>query len=299
MTLTLHLPRPAGNRPAGTRAFRPGPLSLWDPAHLGVDPYGDPVTVTLAYRNLVIGGLPDAGKSNGLALILGHAALSLDVRRVWLFDGKETELVFWEPLAARSVGRDPDDALNALAELQALLDSRLTELKAAGLRKITRESGHGFDLVVIDELALYTATYGEPAQQKRFAAGVRDLIARGRAAGMVLVIATQRPSSDIVPTSLRDLIAYRWALACANDASSDVVLGDGQANDGYSAASIDTDTPGVGWLRAENGRVPRLFKANYLSDEDIRYLVSVGLSLRGRPGLLALHGPAGDGGEPG
>src|SRR5215207_9178150 len=257
MPATLHLPRPRRPRlPArllggipgmGKDTWRPTdpaesaelrPLSLWEPIYLGCDLYGDPVWITLAYRNLLLGGLPDAGKSNGVAQVLGHAALCPDVA-LWLFDGKETELAFWEPLADRVIGHDLDDAVDAVTQLQAVLDSRLAAVKAAGLEKINPESGHGFVLVVVDELALYTSVYGEPAQQKKFSAGLRDLVARGRAAGLIVVAATQRPSSDIVPTSLRDLFAYRWALACANDASSDIILGDGYANAGYSAATID------------------------------------------------------------
>jgi S-DNA-T family DNA segregation ATPase FtsK/SpoIIIE len=262
---------------------------MWRPVHLGTDNYTRPVTVTLAERKLLLGGLPGAGKSNGIALVLGHAALCPDVD-LWLFDGKETELGFWSPLAGRVVGRHPDDALDALTALQSLLDARLDSLKALGLRKVTPDSGHGFVLVVVDELALYTSTYGEPAQQKRFGAGLRDLVARGRAAGLIVVAATQRPSSDIIPTSLRDLFAYRGARACANDASSDIVLGDGQANSGHTAAAIDPEDHGVGYLLAENGRTPRLFKSAYLTDDDIRYLVSVGLTLRGLPALRGLDG---------
>jgi DNA segregation ATPase FtsK/SpoIIIE, S-DNA-T family len=283
--LRLHLPR----RPRPAPAPPPDEPSLWEPVHLGTDMFGNPVRVTLASRALLLGGLPDAGKSNGVAQVVGHAALCPDVA-LWLFDGKETELCFWEPLADRVIGHDPDAAVDAIGELQALVDARLATVKAAGMRKITRESGHGFVLVVVDELALYTATYGEPVQQRRFAAGLRDVVARGRAVGVIVVAATQRPSSDVVPTSLRDLFAYRWALACANDASSDIVLGDGCANDGYTAAGIDTNDHGVGYLLAENHRVPRLFKATYLSDEDIRYLVSVALTTRGHTGLRALAG---------
>ena len=301
-TLTLHLPRPrrlpglAGlpdwllrrsADPAGLPV-----LSLWDPVYLGRDLYGDPVHLRLAYRGAVVGGLPDAGKSNGVNQVLAHAALCPDVA-LWLFDGKETELAFWEPLADRVVGHDLDDALDAIAELQALLDARLAAVKAAGLEKINPESGHGFVLVVVDELALYTSVYGEPAQRKRFSAGLRDLVARGRAAGLVVVAATQRPSSDVVETSLRDLFAYRWALACANDASSDVILGDGYANAGYSAATIDLDGhAGVGYLLAESRRAPRLFRSAYLTRDEIRYLVSVALTVRGRTPLRTLAGGA-------
>lgn len=71
------------------------------------------------------------------------------------------------------------------------------------------------------------ATVGEAKQQKEFTTLLRDLVARGRAAGIVVVAATQRPSADILPTSLRDLFGYRWAFRCSTDASSDVILGHG------------------------------------------------------------------------
>lgn len=305
MTPTLHLPRRPrlpgllrGGMPRMGKDVNARPLSMWDPVYLGRDLYGDPVYITLAYRNLLLGGLPDAGKSNGVAQVLGHAALCTDVA-LWLFDGKETDLVFWEPLADRVTGHSLDDALAAVAELQALLDARLAMVKAAGLEKINRESGHGFVLVVVDELALYTSVYGEPAQQKRFSAALRDLVSRGRAAGVIVVAATQRPSSDIVPTSLRDLFGYRWALASANDASSDIVLGDGYANAGYSAATINPDDHGVGYLLADNRRTPRLFKSAYLPPDDIRYIVSVARAGRGLPALHAYTGTSTDpaGGE--
>jgi len=274
--------RPAQPAPATGTA-----LSMWDRVQLGSDGEARRVSLRLGYRNLLVGGLPDTGKSNVLALIVGHAALSSDAS-LYLFDGKGTELVFWEPLADRVVGYDIADALDAMAELQGLMDLRLSSLCAAGLRKVTPATGHGLVLVVVDELALYTSAYGEPAQQKRFAAGLRDLVARGRAAGVIVVVATQRPSSDIVPTSLRDLIAYRWALACANDASSDVILRDGLSNEGFSAAGIDPADAGVGLLLAETGRVPLRLKADYLDDDDIRQVVATGLALRGRMAEPAL-----------
>jgi S-DNA-T family DNA segregation ATPase FtsK/SpoIIIE len=38
---------------------------------------------------------------------------------------------------------------------------------------------------------------------------LRDFVARGRAAGMVTVATTQKPSADVVPTFLRDLFGFR------------------------------------------------------------------------------------------
>ena len=123
----------------------------------------------------------------------------------------------------------------------------------------------GFEvyLVGVDEIAYYSATAGTPVQQKEFAARNRDVVARGRAPGIIAIEATQRPSADIIPTSLRDLFGYRWAFRCSTEASSDTILGHGWASKGYTAEEIDPKARGVSWLRAEDG-IPRRVKAAYL-----------------------------------
>ncbi len=72
---------------------------------------------------------------------------------------------------------------------------------------------------------------------------------------------------------MRDLFGYRWAFRCTTDSSSDVVLGQGWANEGYTAADIDPLARGVGWLLSETG-VPRRIKSAYLTDEDVAYLAT-------------------------
>src|SRR5450756_43084 len=103
---------------------------------------------------------------------------------------------------------------------------------------------------------------------------ITDCCARGRKCAYRYVIATQRPSTDIVPSSLRDLFGYRWAFRCATDDSSDVVLGRGAAKAGHTAAAIADESRGVGLLRAEGKRVPRRVKAAYLTDSDIRRIAA-------------------------
>jgi S-DNA-T family DNA segregation ATPase FtsK/SpoIIIE len=134
-------------------------------------------------------------------------------------------------------------------------------------------------LVGVDEIAYYSATAGTTVQQKEFAARNRDVVARGRAPGIIAIEATQRPSADIIPTSLRDLFGYRWAFRCSTEASSDTILGHGWASKGYTAEDIDPKARGVSWLRAEDG-VPRRVKAAYLSDDDIIHLAAQAATLR-------------------
>ena len=98
---------------------------------------------------------------------------------------------------------------------------------------------------------------------------------------MILILATQRPSHQVIDPSMRDLFGYRWAFRCTTDSSSDVVLGQGWAAEGYTAASIDPLARGVGWLLSETG-VPRRIKAAYLEDNDIHYLAAYAADLRRR-----------------
>ncbi len=138
-------------------------------------------------------------------------------------------------------------------------------------------------LVVVDEIALYAATLGSKDQREEFQILLRDVVARGRAVGIPVVGATQRPSADIIPTSLRDIFGYRCAFRCTTDVSSDIILGFGWASQGYTANDIAPEDAGIGWLLSEGGR-PRRFKAAYLSDTDIDYLVDRALYTR-RPNL--------------
>ena len=115
------------------------------------------------------------------------------------------------------VGNDITYALDRLRALQAEMDARYAQLDAALRRKIDRIDGLPVILCAIDELAYFSVTIGSKDQQEEFKTLVRDLVARGRAAGIIVVAATQRPSADIIPTSLRDLFGYRVAFRCTTD----------------------------------------------------------------------------------
>ena len=247
-------------------------LSIWNPVHLGTDEFGNRVEVTLAERNMLIGGEPGGGKSVALQLIVAHGALSADCRLI-LIDGKRVELGLWRDCAERFIGPSIDDAIDTMHWLQDQIDERTDLLLQMKKRKVTPDLGWSVYLVPIDEVAYFSATVGTPTQQKEFNAANRDVVARGRAPGIIGIEATQRPSADIIPTSLRDLFGYRWAFRCSTEASSDTILGHGWANMGYSATEIDPQSRGVSWLRAEDG-IPRRVKAAYLTDEQIIHLAA-------------------------
>ncbi|MGH8879831.1 MAG: FtsK/SpoIIIE domain-containing protein, partial [Stackebrandtia sp.] len=257
-------------------------LSIFDPVFMGTDETGRRVEVTLPYRNLLMGGEPGSGKSVALNNVVAHCALCTDVQ-MWGFEGKRVELGLWRAIMDRFVGNDPFEAIAGLTELQAVMDDRYDYLDSVGRRKITPAditNKMPFIACVIDEIAYYSATAGDKRSQEEFAIRLRDIVARGRAAGIIAIGATQRPSADIIPPSLRDIWGYRCAFRCTNDSSSDIILGPGWAKQGYSARTIAPEDRGVGWLLAEGG-IPRRFKAAYLSDAHIETLVGRAAWIRG------------------
>jgi len=104
-------------------------------------------------------------------------------------------------------------------------------------------------------------------------------VARGRAAGIVVVAATQKPASDIVPTSIRDLFGCRLAMRCSTRDASDTILGGGQSTLGYSASDIDPANRGVGYLLAE-GTTPRRMRCFVLEDHPLHALAKRAAALR-------------------
>jgi S-DNA-T family DNA segregation ATPase FtsK/SpoIIIE len=180
------------------------------------------------------------------------------------------------------VGPDPAQAIAVLRRVQADMERRYAWLAEQGKgrvkRKIEREDGIPLHLVVCDELAFYL-NIDDRKQRDELRNLFRDLVSRGRAAGIIVVAATQKPSGDVIPTALRDLFGFRWALRCSTRDASDTILGAGWATLGYSAAEISGDQRGVGWLLAEDGQ-PERVRSYFLSDRDLEDLAARARTVR-------------------
>ena len=250
---------------------------LWQPLFFGFGEDAARVTLTLPEHNLLLGGEPGSGKSVVLANLVAAAALDREVS-LTLLDGKQVELAPWANVADRFVGPDQADAVGALAALRDVMDARYASLLSQRRRKIAPDGDFGLHVVVVDELAFYLRG-GKKDQRDLFAELLRDLVSRGRAAGIIVVAATQKPSHEIVPTWIRYLFAFRLAMRCSSTDASDTILGQRWASRGFSATSIDPSDRGVGLLLAEGG-VPVLLKTPYLSDEEIDHIAERAQILR-------------------
>ena len=252
-------------------------VSLWEPLLFGVGQDGLAIAIGLPEHNLLIGGEPGSGKSVALSTIVAAAALDPCVS-LTLLDGKHVELAAWSLVADEFVGANQDDAVAALERLRQIMDLRYATLAATRKRKMTPTDLEGLHVLVIDELAFYLRG-GKKETRENFAELLRDLVSRGRAAGIIVIAATQKPSHEIVPTWIRDLFSFRLAMRCTSSDSSDTILGQGWAAQGFSASTIDPSMRGVGYLLAEGG-VPTLMMTPYLSDEEIDVIASRAYDLR-------------------
>ncbi|NNG20146.1 hypothetical protein HJ590_11300 [Naumannella sp. ID2617S] len=149
------------------------------------------------------------------------AAASCDPRmELWLIDAKGgVELRPFEDCAER-FAETLEDATQLLSELLERTKSRFDVLKKAGVKKWRPEDG-GI-LLVIDELAEITGTGTK--ESKEAAETLRRIIALGRAAGVCVVAATQKPDATTVPTGVRDLMASRLGHRCGARGQADVIL---------------------------------------------------------------------------
>ena len=232
------------------------------------------------YRNLLAGGEPGSGKSSLLNTIIAHAALctrreAVAVRR----QDRRTRAVAPGRRHLRRQ-RHPRRPRPACASCRP----RWTRATGSSTPPAAARSSTPTGSTSSSASSTNSPTSRSPSapqhEQDEFKTLVRDLVARGRAAGIIIVAATQRPSADIIPTSLRDLFGFRVAFRCTTDSSSDIILSVGWAKEGYSARAIRPEDIGVGLILAEGG-IPRRFKAAYLTDAQIRAVIATALRRRG------------------
>ncbi|MGW1928641.1 FtsK/SpoIIIE domain-containing protein [Streptomyces sp. NPDC001919] len=282
-----------------TDKAKPGPLlaletaaNFWGPISIGPDVRGLPISISVVERSGLIGGEPGAGKSASGNTVLLAAALDPRVILV-LADGKGGgDLEPFEHLCEAYEGdADPEEFYEMLKERVEDMKQRYALLKKLGKRKVTEELAAKYPelrqlLLWVDELMFYTTDeeYG-----KKITKLLRNLVSRGRAAGIITFCATQKPGSDVVDTSLRDLLSIRWALRCTTPEASDTILGKGAAASGYSAKTIQSEMRGAGLLWAE-GTNPTMVRADYYTDEQVEQLLARATEWRRKAGTLP-NGP--------
>ena len=210
------------------------PLLCW----LGKDVSGEAVSADLALMpHILVAGTTGSGKSGCinaiLTSILMHA--SPNEARLVLVDPKRVELNHYErvPHLLTPVVTNPRLAANVLANLIGEMESRyavMSEARARNLVELNRARKKAGDpplphiLCVIDELADLMMV--APAEVED---SIIRLAQKARAIGIHLVLATQRPSTDVITGTIKVNIPSRIAFAVASQVDSRVILDGGGA----------------------------------------------------------------------
>ncbi|MSQ35571.1 MAG: DNA translocase FtsK [Dehalococcoidia bacterium] len=208
------------------------PLSI----ALGAGVSGDPVVADLATMpHLLIAGATGSGKSVCLnaiitCLLMNHSPEEL---RLILVDPKRVELTTFDRiphLAFSKIVVDMDKVVGTLQAVIQEMESRYRRFAEAGVRNIQRynelptEASLPYWVVVIDELAdLMMAAPGQVEQQ------LVRLAQLARATGIHLIVATQRPSVDVVTGLIKANFPTRIAFAMSSQVDSRTVLDQGGA----------------------------------------------------------------------
>jgi S-DNA-T family DNA segregation ATPase FtsK/SpoIIIE len=216
------------------RPAKTSPLVAW----LGKGIDGNPVWTDLAKMpHVLVAGTTGSGKSGCvnaiLCSILMHASPN-DVRLV-LVDPKQVELNHYEhvPHLLTPVVTSPRLAANVLANLIGEMESRygiMGEARCRNLAELNRARGKAGEaplphiLCVIDELADLMMV--SPAEVED---SIIRLAQKSRATGIHLVLATQRPSTDIITGTIKVNIPARIAFAVSSQTDSRVILDQGGA----------------------------------------------------------------------
>ncbi len=199
----------------------------------GKDITGDVVGADLAKMpHLLVAGTTGAGKSGCMNALLSSIVLnaSPDEVKLLLIDPKKVELSTYEglPHLLTPVVTNMKKAANALGNVVSQMEERYSSMEIAGARtlpeynKIRMARGDEpvpYILVIIDELA-------DLVMQAK--ADVEDAVIRvaqkGRAAGFHMVVATQRPSVDVITGMIKSNIPSRIAFAVSSQTDSRVIL---------------------------------------------------------------------------
>ncbi len=288
----------------------PGRLALI----LGKDISGEPVLADLAKMpHLLIAGTTGSGKSVGINTMILSILYRMppDRCKFIMIDPKMLELSVYDgiPHLLAPVVTDPRKAVLALKWTVREMENRYRKMSKLGVRNIDgfnarladaeakgesviREVQTGFDpetgqpifepqpfdtselpliVVVVDEMADLMMVAG-----KEIEAAIQRLAQMARAAGIHLIMATQRPSVDVITGTIKANFPTRISFQVTSKIDSRTILGEGGAEQLLGRGDL--------LYMAGGGRITRVH-GPFVSDEEVERVVSF-LKTRGIPDYI-------------
>jgi S-DNA-T family DNA segregation ATPase FtsK/SpoIIIE len=278
-----------------------GSVDLFKPVSFGTDQRGRWVDITLMYIAGVIGAIPRMGKTFLLRLLLLIAAL--DTRaELHTYDLKGTGDL--DPVGERvshrhRAGDDDEDIEYALADLRELRTElrRRAKMIRSLPRDICPESKVTSELANKPKLGLHPIVIGvdecqvwfeHPKHGGEFEEICTDLVKRGPATGIVLLLATQRPDAKALPTGISANASARWCLKVMGQLENDMVLGTSSYKRGIRATMFSWKDKGIHYFVGE-GADARIVSSVYVDAPTAEVIGLRARRLREAAGTLSGH----------
>ena len=244
------------------------------PLAMGKGSGGEPVVADLASMpHVLVAGSTGSGKSVCINAIIASLLLELSPERLRLLlvDPKRVELTPYQglPHLLSPVLVEADEALPALRGLVAEMQSRYKEFAKVSARNIESYNGKMTDpasrfpyiVLIVDELADLMMTV--PAEVEQSLCRLAQL---GRATGIHIVLATQRPSVDVLTGLIKANFPSRISFAVSSQVDSRTIL------DGAGAEKL----LGKGDMLFHPTDIlkPKRMQGAFISDKEVQALVS-------------------------
>ena len=199
---------------------------------MGKDINGDFIVGDLAKMpHLLIAGQTGSGKSvgmNGFILSMLYKNTPSELRMI-MIDPKQVELGIYDgiPHLLTPVINAPDKALNALKWWVAEMERRYSTMKPLSVRnleeynaKVRPKDRMPIIVIIIDELADLMMS----GNKKEVEAAITRIAQKARAVGLHLILATQRPSVDVITGLIKANVPSRVAFTVASNVDSRTIL---------------------------------------------------------------------------
>lgn len=308
---------PYGSPPLRTPLLGVTRWDAWRPVPFGRDARDRRIDLPLVWTSLLVGAIPRQGKT--FAARLAAAGLILDAWvRLYVADFKAGK--DWDAaghVAHRFMSGDETEhvltLVNWLVELVAEVQGRFRRMRdlddlTCPESKVTPEMSRDKALnmpitaIFIDEVQVPLEDRTPvDVQGKKLTTGeyVGELLTwlakKGPAAGIVLVLATQRPDSKTIPSGLRAVLGSRFALRVMDWRDSNIVLGEQMNTRGFDSSRLLASHKGVGILRPDGDTaagadvLALTVRTYYMPNEDWRTICEQGRALREAAGTLTGH----------
>lgn len=277
-----------------------GTADLFKPVPFGFDQRGRLVSVLLMFANVLIGAMPRSGKTFALRVLVLAAALDASAQlRLYELKGSG-DLSPFETIA-HHYGSGPDDGtiencLHSLREVHKDLERRAKTI--ANLpREVCPESMITPELAGRRSLGLFPVViaidecqelFSHPEFGKEAAELCTAIIKRGPAFGVILILATQRPDKDSLPTGVSANVGIRFCLRVMGQTENDMVLGTSSYKNGIRATTFTAKDKGIGYLVGAADD-PQIARSAYLDNPAAEKIVARAHVLRQRAGTLTGH----------